>query len=63
MDTGIDMVAPPPAEEEALQKNDQGFEEQDFDQGFGQHFLITDTSGSLIAHYIQLLHQGTAWHD
>ena len=48
MDTGIDMVAPPPAEEEALQENDQDFEEQDFDQGFGQHFLITDTSGSLL---------------
>ena len=47
MDTGIDMVAPPPAEEEALQENDQGFE-QDLDQGFGQHFLITDTSGSLL---------------
>ena len=48
MDTGIDMVAPPPAGEEALQENDQGFEEQDLDQGFGQHFLITDTSGSLL---------------
>ena len=47
MDTGIDMVAPPPAEEEALQENDQGLE-QDLDQGFGQHFLITDTSGSLL---------------
>ena len=42
------MVAPPPAGEEALQENDQGFEEQDLDQGFGQHFLITDTSGSLL---------------
>ena len=41
MDTGIDMTA-------ATEDNSEQGLEQELDQGFGQHFLITDTSGSLL---------------
>ena len=43
MDTGIDMTAATGGEFDSEQGLDQ-----DLDQGFGQHFLITDTSGSLL---------------
>lgn len=41
MDTGVDMTAA------AEDHSEQGVD-QELDQGFGQHFLITDTSGSLL---------------
>ena len=45
MDTGIvDMTAAAAGEDDA----EQGLDHQDLDQGLGQHFLITDTSGSLL---------------
>merc|ERR1719370_266367 len=45
MDTGIvDMTAAASGEDDA----EQGLDHQDLDQGLGQHFLITDTSGSLL---------------
>ena len=43
MDTGIDMSTATGGEFDSEQGLDQ-----DLDQGFGQHFLITDTSGSLL---------------
>ena len=45
MDTGIDMTAASAGEDDPEQGLDQL---QDLDQGLGQHFLITDTSGSLL---------------
>ena len=47
MDTGIVDIAAAAAEEDDLE-HQQGLEHQDLDQGLGQHFLITDTSGSLL---------------